>query len=89
MPSGDKIADDLARLFSNMLGIAQGTKAEAEAAFKSWCERVLAKHELVTRSEFDAFKAMVVKLGDENDALKARITTLEEALDAKTSLKKS
>ncbi|MCA2012659.1 accessory factor UbiK family protein [Pararhodobacter sp. CCB-MM2] len=81
MQPGNKIFDDLSKLMTNAMGVAQGAKTEAETAMKSLMDRWLADRDFVTREEFDAVRAMAQKAREENEALKARI----EALEAKTS----
>jgi BMFP domain-containing protein YqiC len=79
MQPGNKFFDDLAKLMSNAMGVAQGARAEAETAMKSLMDRWLADRDFVTREEFDAVRAMAQKAREENEALKARIAALEEA----------
>ena len=81
MQTRNKIFDDLSQLMTNAMGVAQGAKDEAETAFRSLFDRMLADRDLVTREEFDAVRAMAQKAREENEALKARI----DALEAKTS----
>jgi BMFP domain-containing protein YqiC len=69
--------DDLAKLMTNAMGVAQGARAEAETAMKGWMDRWLADRDFVTREEFDAVRAMAQKAREENEALKARIAALE------------
>jgi len=77
MQTRNKVFDDMAQLFSNAMGVAQGAKAEAETALKSMLDRWLADRDFVTRDEFDAVRAMAQKAREENEALKARIEQLE------------
>ena len=79
MQGQNKIFDDLSKLMTNAMGVAQGAKAEAETAMKSMIDRWLADRDFVTREEFDAVRAMAQKAREENEALKARIVALEEA----------
>ena len=81
MQPGNKIFDDLSKLMTNAMGVAQGAKAEAETAMKSMMDRWLASRDLVTREEFDAVRAMAQKAREENEALKARIAALESRLN--------
>ncbi len=80
MQTRDKIFDDISQLMTNAAGMAQGMKAEAETAMKSWMERWLADANLVTREEFDAVREMAVKAREENVSLAARIAELEARL---------
>ncbi|MEM8569754.1 MAG: accessory factor UbiK family protein [Pseudomonadota bacterium] len=77
MQSRNKVLDDVAQLFTNAMGVAQGARSEAETAIKSMLDRWLADRNFVTREEFDAVRAMAQKAREENDALKARIDALE------------
>jgi BMFP domain-containing protein YqiC len=79
MQTRSKVFDDLSKLMTNAMGVAQGARAEAETAFKSALDRWLADRNLVTRDEFDAVRAMAQKAREENEALKARIEALERA----------
>ena len=81
MQTRNKILDDISQLMTNAMGVAQGAKDEAETAMKSMLDRWLADRDLVTREEFDAVRAMAQKAREENEALSARIATLEAKLD--------
>ena len=77
MNPGNKFFDDMSKLMTSAMGVAQGAKTEAETAMKSWMDRWLADRDFVTREEFDAVKAMAQKAREENAALEARIAALE------------
>ena len=77
MQPGNRIFDDLSKLMTNAVGVAQGARTEAETAMKGWMDRWLADRDFVTREEFDAVRAMAQKAREENEALKARIEALE------------
>ena len=77
MQTSNKILDDLSKLMTNAMGVAQGARTEAENAMKSLMDRWLADRDFVTREEFDAVRAMAQKAREENEALKARIAALE------------
>lgn len=79
MQSNNKFFDEMSKLMTNAMGVAQGAKSEAETAMKSWMDRWLAERDFVTREEFDAVRAMAVKAREENLALQARIEALEAA----------
>ena len=78
MQTRNKILDDLSQLMTNAMGVAQGTKTEAETAMKSLLDRWLADRDFVTREEFEAVRAMAQKAREENAALKARLDALEQ-----------
>jgi BMFP domain-containing protein YqiC len=80
MQTSNKILDDLSKLMTNAMGVAQGARTEAENAMKSLMDRWLADRDFVTREEFDAVRAMAQKAREENEALKARLDALEARL---------
>ncbi|MBL4749112.1 MAG: accessory factor UbiK family protein [Amylibacter sp.] len=77
MQTRSKIFEDVSKLMTNALGVAQGAKDEAENAAKSLVDRWLADRDFVTREEFDAVRLMAQKAREENAALLARIEALE------------
>ncbi|HBG99577.1 MAG: accessory factor UbiK family protein [Rhodobacteraceae bacterium] len=79
MESRNKVLDDLSKLMTNAMGVAQGAREEAETAIRSAIDRWLADRDFVTREEFDAVRAMAQKAREENAALAARISALEAA----------
>ncbi|SPH24955.1 hypothetical protein DEA8626_03988 [Defluviimonas aquaemixtae] len=79
MSGPNKFFDDMSKLMTNAMGVAQGARTEAETAMKSWMDRWLADRDFVTREEFDAVRAMAQKAREENAALMARIEALEAA----------
>ena len=80
MQPSNRFLDDLSKLMTNAMGVAQGARTEAETALKSLMDRWLADRDFVTREEFDAVRAMAQKAREENEALKARIAALEDTL---------
>jgi len=79
MQGPNKFLDDLSKLMTNAMGVAQGARTEAETAMKGLMDRWLADRDFVTREEFDAVRAMAQKAREENEALKTRIDALEAA----------
>lgn len=77
MQSNNKLFDDLSKLMTNAMGVAQGAKDEAQNAMKSLMDRWLADRDFVTREEFDAVREMARLAREENEALKTRIAALE------------
>ena len=77
MQQGHKFLDDMSKLMTNAMGVAQGAKTEAETAMKGIVDRWLADRDFVTREEFDAVRAMAVKAREENAALAARLAALD------------
>ncbi len=81
MQPGNRLLDDLSKLMTNAMGVAQGARTEAETAVKSLMDRWFADRDFVGREEFDAVRAMAQKAREENEALKARIDALEARLN--------
>lgn len=77
MQAGNKLFDDMSKLMTNAMGVAQGAKTEAETAMKGLIDRWMADRDFVSREDFDAVRAMAVKAREENAALEARIAALE------------
>lgn len=77
MQPGNKLFDDMSKLMTNAMGVAQGAKTEAETAMKGFIDRWMADRDFVTREEFDAVRVMAQKAREENIALAARIEALE------------
>ena len=77
MQGPNKFLDDMSKLMTNAMGVAQGAKTEAETAMKGWIDRWMADRDFVTREEFDAVRAMAQKAREENEALKARLDKLD------------
>ena len=97
MNANTRFFDDISKVMSNAMGVAQGAKDEAENSFNAWFDRMLAQRNLVMREEFDAVFAMAQKAREENQALLERIEKLEAKQPApkkrngtkKTTAKKS
>ncbi len=77
MQPGNKLFDDMSKLMTNAMGVAQGAKTEAETAMKGFIDRWMADRDFVTREEFDAVRVMAQKAREENEALSARLAALE------------
>lgn len=84
MQSQNKILDDLSKLMTNAMGVAQGARTEAETAMKGMLDRWLADRNFVTREEFDAVRGMAQKAREENDVLKARLDAMEAVTKSDT-----
>ena len=77
MQTQNKLLEDISKVMTNAMGVAQGAKTEAETALKSWMDRWLADRDFVGREEFDAVRLMAQKAREENVALAARLDALE------------
>lgn len=73
----NRFLDELAKMFTNAAGAAQGVRTEVETIMRSQAERLIGDLDLVTREEFDVMRDMVRLAREENEALKARIAALE------------
>lgn len=80
MQSQNTILDDVARLMTGAMGVAQGVGEEAKSFVRSQADRFVADMDLVSREEFEAVKALASAARAEADALKMRIETLERRL---------
>jgi BMFP domain-containing protein YqiC len=78
--TSNRFFDEMAKLMTDAAGAAQGMRADFDAMMRSQAERFLRGMDIPQREEFEAVKAMAEKARAENEALKARIETLETAL---------
>jgi BMFP domain-containing protein YqiC len=76
--TSSRFFDEIARLMNDAAGVAQGVRREFDTLFKTQAERWLRDLDLVKREEFEAVKDMARLAREENEALKARIATLEQ-----------
>ncbi|EJF75660.1 accessory factor UbiK family protein [Bartonella alsatica] len=74
----NRILDELAKLATDAVDVAQGIRREAGMAFRLQAERIANKLDLVSREEFETFKDMVLKVHAENADLKKRFDDLEK-----------
>jgi BMFP domain-containing protein YqiC len=63
--------DEMAKLTTAAMGVAQAAGEEAKAAFRAQADRMVAELDLVRKDEFEALKAEVAALRAEIEALKA------------------
>ncbi len=78
-----RLLDELSRVMTGAIGVAQGVSREADSFVKSQIERILRDSDFVTREEFEACREMAILARDENEKLMARIEALEAKLSAK------
>ena len=71
MQTQNPILDEIAKLTTAAMGIAQAAGDEAKAALRSQTDRLVADMDLVRREDHDALKAEVAALRAEIEALKA------------------
>jgi BMFP domain-containing protein YqiC len=72
MQTQNPILDEIARLTTAAMGLAQAAGEEAKAALRSQTDRMVAELDLVRREDYDSLKAEVA-------ALRAEIETLKSA----------
>jgi BMFP domain-containing protein YqiC len=71
MQTQNPILDEIAKLTTAAMGMAQAAGDEAKAAFRSQADRVAAELDLVRREDFEALKAELAALRAEVAALRA------------------
>ena len=70
MQTQNPFLDEMAKLTTAAMGLAQAAGDEAKAAFRAQADRVAAELDLIRREDFEALKAEVA-------ALRAEIATLK------------
>lgn len=80
MQSQSSVFDDLARLMTGAMGMAQGASQEAKSFMRAQADRLVAEMDLVSRDEFEAAKDMAAQARAETQALAARVAELEAKL---------
>ena len=63
MQSSNRLFDDVARIFTDAAGAAQGVKREAETLLKAQGERLIRDMDIATREEVDAVAARLRERG--------------------------
>jgi BMFP domain-containing protein YqiC len=77
-----RILDDLARLVTDVAGVAGGVRREAETLVRAQLDRFINSMDLVSREEFEAVRDMAALAREENEVLQRRIAALEAKLAA-------
>ena len=85
MQSRNQIFDDLTRLITNTLGLAQDASSEMENALKNVLDRYLADRGLVTREEFEASQFMLNKAINDITKLRNDLEKLQKLSKTKGS----
>ena len=81
MQTQNPFLDEMAKLTTAAMGLAQAAGEEAKAAFRAQTDRMVAELDLIRREDFDALKAEVA-------ALRAEIEVLRRAGKATPAAKK-
>ena len=84
MQTQNPFLDEMAKLSTAAMGLAQAAGEEAKAAFRSQADRMAAELDLIRRDDFEALKAEVASLRAEVEALRAA-----KAPKAKTATSKT
>jgi BMFP domain-containing protein YqiC len=71
MQTQNPFLDEMAKLSTAAIGLAQAAGEEAKAAFRAQADRMAAELDLIRRDDYDALKAEVAQLRAEVEALKA------------------
>ena len=83
MQTQSSVFDDLARLMTGAMGMAQGMGDEARSFMRSQADRFVAEMDLVGRDEFEAVKQLAAEARAEAAELRKRVAKLEAALKNK------
>jgi len=65
MQSQNPFLDEMSKLTTAAMGLAQAAGDEAKAAFRAQVDRLAAEMDFVRRDEFDALKAELASLREE------------------------
>ena len=71
MQTQNPILDEIAKLTTAAMGLAQAAGEEAKAALRSQTDRLVADLDLVRRDDHEALKAEIAALRADIEALKA------------------
>lgn len=82
MQTQSTLFDDLAKVMTGALGVAQGVGDEAKSFVRSQADRFVADMDLVGRDEFEAQRHIALDAKAEAEALRARVDALEAKLEA-------
>jgi len=78
--TSSRLFDDLSRLMSDAVGLAEGARREVETLARSKIERLMAGMDFVSREEFEAVREMAALARAQNEKLEARVAALEAKL---------
>lgn len=72
MQTQNPFLDEIAKLTTAAMGMAQAASEEAKSAFRAQADRAAAELDLIRREEFEALKAEVAALRGELEALRGQ-----------------
>ena len=81
MQTQNPFLDEMAKLTTAAMGLAQAAGEEAKAAFRSQTDRMVAELDLIRREDFEALKAEVA-------ALRAEVAAIQGGKKAAPAAKK-
>ncbi|HLZ74129.1 accessory factor UbiK family protein [Phenylobacterium sp.] len=88
MQTQNPFLDEMAKLSTAAMGLAQAAGEEAKAAFRAQADRMAAEFDLIRRDDFEALKAEVAALRAEVEALRgAKPTAKGSAAKPKSGAK--
>ena len=70
MQTQNPFLDEMAKLSTAAMGLAQAAGDEAKAAFRAQADRMVAEMDLIRRDDFDVLKAEVASIRAEVEALR-------------------
>lgn len=73
MQTQGTVFDDLARLMTGAMGVAQGVSEEAKTFMRTQADRFVADMDLVSRDEFEAMQETVRELRAKVEELEAKL----------------
>lgn len=80
MQTQSTLFDDIARLMTGAVGVAQGVGDEAKSFMRTQADRFVADMDLVGRDEFEAMRDAALEAKAEAAALRDRVAALEAKL---------
>ena len=78
--SNSRLFDDLGRLMTDAAGIVDGVRREVETIARSQAERMMASMDVAREEDVDILRDMIATQRAANEALEARVATLEDAV---------
>ena len=80
MSNTSGLFDEMARMMSGAMGMAQGLQGEARTFMRAQADKLVADMDLVSREEFEAVKDMAAAARMEANELRKRVAALEAVL---------
>ena len=87
MQTQNPFLDEMAKLTTAAMGLAQAAGEEAKSAFRSQADRLAAEFDLIRREDFEALKAEVARPARRSGGAARRPSRRRKAPKAKTAPK--